>query len=582
MAERKTPLLSILFLVTSLNASSIDVAGSISSSISWVSDTVRVVGDVTVENGVTLTVNPGTHVEFQGYFKLDIQGRIIATGTESDSISFTNRDTLVGWHGIRFNKTSPLNDTSSFTFCNFSNGLATGSDYEAYGGAFFLNSFSRLVISRSVFVNNRVRGYKSYGGAICCVNASPVISDITFIANRGSWGGAALYCRSNSSLRLTNIFIEKSRSDDGGGIYCDSSSLIIKNLIAEYGYAVNGGALYCNASTLSITDAKFLSNEGGGATGYGGAIYLKTSSAALTNTIFTENNASFGGAVFSTNSSTIFRNVLFDKNEALNRGGALCCWWSSPVIVNTTFSRNSCPAGSALYCSLASSPDVKNSIFWFNAANDTGGIVYLEDTASEPQFTNSSIQGGRNGISGPGATSNFKGISSNCINANPLFTDTSKGDFTLLTGSPSINAGTSDTAGLGLPEQDLAGNNRISGLRIDMGPYEYGASAPVRFFPGSKHSRTIFMNGFPNPFIHNITIAFTLPVNAAYRNARMEIYTIHGKKIKTMFDGSALAGVNFVKWDGTDLSGYQVSASIYLCKILVNETEIEMLRIIKK
>ena len=59
----------------------IDVSGSISEDTVWSAETVRVVGDVTVEDGVTLTIAPGVLVEFQDYYSLAVAGTLLALGS---------------------------------------------------------------------------------------------------------------------------------------------------------------------------------------------------------------------------------------------------------------------------------------------------------------------------------------------------------------------------------------------------------------------------------------------------------------------------------------------------------------------
>jgi len=85
-------------LIISLSAiaqprTSTTVSGNITSDETWSADTVLVEGEVTVDDGVTLTIDPGVYVEFQGHYKLNVQGRLLAIGTVLDSILFTINDT---------------------------------------------------------------------------------------------------------------------------------------------------------------------------------------------------------------------------------------------------------------------------------------------------------------------------------------------------------------------------------------------------------------------------------------------------------------------------------------------------------
>ena len=93
-------------------------------------------------------------------------------GTETDSIVFTindttgfsDPDTLVGaWHGIRYNNTLASNDSSKIVFCRLQYGKATGPELDKNGGAIFLYSYNKLLVSHSLIVNNISDGY---GGGI--------------------------------------------------------------------------------------------------------------------------------------------------------------------------------------------------------------------------------------------------------------------------------------------------------------------------------------------------------------------------------------------------------------------------------
>ena len=81
------------FLYVNLFATNIEVSGTISTNTVWSVDTVKVTGELTINNGITLSINPGVFVEFQGHYKMNVQGRVLAIGTPSDLILFTINDT---------------------------------------------------------------------------------------------------------------------------------------------------------------------------------------------------------------------------------------------------------------------------------------------------------------------------------------------------------------------------------------------------------------------------------------------------------------------------------------------------------
>ncbi len=65
---------SLFSINYSLAQTTIEVSGDITENTIWSDDTIKVKGDIVVEKGVALTINPGTYVEFQGYYELLIKG----------------------------------------------------------------------------------------------------------------------------------------------------------------------------------------------------------------------------------------------------------------------------------------------------------------------------------------------------------------------------------------------------------------------------------------------------------------------------------------------------------------------------
>ena len=72
----------------------------------------HVVGDIRIPRGHTLTIEPGTFIDFKGHYKLDVEGHLKAIGTATERIVFTATDHASwaisetaenrGWNGIRF------------------------------------------------------------------------------------------------------------------------------------------------------------------------------------------------------------------------------------------------------------------------------------------------------------------------------------------------------------------------------------------------------------------------------------------------------------------------------------------------
>jgi len=98
-----------------------NVSGGIYSNTTWtLANSPYILTDtVVVFPGVTLTIQPGVTVKFNSGVQLEIrQGRIFATGTNADSITFTSNTSLSpgSWNEIILNGGTM---TSKFSYCNF-------------------------------------------------------------------------------------------------------------------------------------------------------------------------------------------------------------------------------------------------------------------------------------------------------------------------------------------------------------------------------------------------------------------------------------------------------------------------------
>jgi len=79
-----------------------EVSGPITENTTWEQGkTYTVTGNVTVQAGVTLTVEQGVEVRFNAKTHLEVKGRLQAEGNADEPILFTGTDASLGWwHGI--------------------------------------------------------------------------------------------------------------------------------------------------------------------------------------------------------------------------------------------------------------------------------------------------------------------------------------------------------------------------------------------------------------------------------------------------------------------------------------------------
>lgn len=118
---------------------------------------------------------------------------------------------------------------------------------------------------------------------------------------------------------------------------------------------------------------------------------------------------------------------------------------------------------------------------------------------------------------------------------------------------------------------------KITGVRTDGGvPCESGRGcddvAPIGGAVGAPLPpasppvvyETRFDGGFPNPFTSTTTIRFSLATGS---HARLSIYDVTGRLVRTLVDAERVAGAYEVPWSGQDGRGGVVPAGIYFAKL---------------
>ncbi len=199
-----------------------------------------------------------------------------------------------------------------------------------------------------------------------------------------------------------------------------------------------------------------------------GGISFYSSNVFISNCTIQNNH--WGLYCFSYPSPLIVNNVI-SNNES---DGIICSSNSSPQIINNLFINNGCGIDCEIssdaviinntivnnhrgICVSSSNPLVKNTIIWGNdyCFTVTSGSISLSNSLIQYSDLPSYIQD----------------LGFNILNSDPLFMNPDQDDFQLLQESPCINSGDSNVQNL--PEFDLMGNPRISGIAIDIGAYEF-------------------------------------------------------------------------------------------------------------
>lgn len=539
-----------------------EVSGNISEDAIW-QGTINVVGDVLVEDGVTLTIYPGAYVEFLGNYELGIQGRLLADGTETDSIIFTVNDTTGfgdhaipdgGWGGIRFDQTPSTNDTSKIDHCNLEYGKAIGDSLDGCGGAIFIRDFNKIIITNTTIQN--------------CYS---------------QWRGGGIYIHSSDVLINKSTILDNFAGNDslghGGGIFSELSSPIISEsfIIGNFAIRAGGGmAFYQSDPTIKenvISENTTIEYSGGG-------ILIWESDARIENNTIIGNYGSNGGGISLFESVVIggVVNNLIVENSSEFFGGGVFCKGATGFIANNTIVDNQTIYGGGVFI-YESYPNIINNIIWGNTCTaPPGHQVYIWDVYSESIFMYCDIQGGLDAFGGTGSGENFNGTYEYNIDLDPMFVATGEAPFTLQDSSPCINAGTPDTSGLNLPEYDLVGNPRIVDNIVDMGAYENQASSMVAGENRrSSPERLRLHPNYPNPFNPTTTISFEIPQTSKISESfevYLQIYDITGKLVKTLIHGKMLPGYHSVMWNGKDDAGEDVGSGIYFYRLRSQRTAV--------
>lgn len=287
----------LLLFFLNVKATSISVSGTISTNTTWTGvDTVKVIGNIVVQDAITLTIDPGILVEFQGYYYITVEGRLLAVGTASDKITFTVADTTgyhnyshTGWNGLVFWEIDNANDTSRVVHCKLEYGKATPSSGHSSerGGAVCIAGSHKISVDHCEFLNN----YSSmYGGAIFIWNTSNAnISNCNIHHNYSVYGGGGIY--SWDSHNLYNSIVSNNTSDtEGGGIYLFQGTFDYRNnLISDNVSSNYGGGIFFNDSYNSTFINNTVSNNHAHS---GGGIAIENGAPTFRNNIIYGNTVS--------------------------------------------------------------------------------------------------------------------------------------------------------------------------------------------------------------------------------------------------------------------------------------------------
>ncbi len=347
-----------------------------------------------------------------------------------------------------------------------SNNIISGnyklSSPESYGGGISTDYLGR---SRPIIVDNIITGNKASarGGGIgtSLTHCSILLIKGNYIAGDSAFAGGGIGLSGGSSDTLTVIeenIIEGNEAECGGGIHTNCTVPKIRNNIIRGNRAFNqGGGLEIAGTSATISNNQIVDNVsdyvGGGVFTY----FCGRSPSIFVNNLIAHNSALEGGGFFLYGSTAVITNNTICYNQASERGGGIYDYWAKATIANNIIvgSRD----GEGILAIEKAPPIISYNDVWANADGDYSGC-----------------QPGEGDIS-----------------LDPLFADTSLGDYHLLVNSPCIDRG--DTA-WGFRDPDSSRNDigAYGGPRAVMARPVYPKGLEAE--PGDS---TVSLSWRPNP-----------------------------------------------------------------------------------
>ena len=426
-------LVSFLIFPISLFSQTSIPAGAVSGTWNASGSPYLINGDIIVENGESLVIEPGVVIEFTEHYRFTVEGNLKALGNSDQMIRFTIGDTT---------------------------GLADRDSHEgSWNGLVFLNADDTCIVD------------------YCIIEYCNTWEDLSPYFERSPITGFySTLIISNSIIRNTYSML--------GPIKIDYGDFQILNNLIEYntGYNTSGG-IYTNTNGPKIIEGNTIVNNKGK---YGGAIYLGAAGlkVIVRNNFISQNSALLNGggiASHSDASAQITQNIIVNNRSSY--GGGIHFQNSGMILLNNTICNNYASGeGGGLFFTDATLMNGQNNIIWSNKRNTTNNNVYASSN-SFPSFIYNLIEDGESSFSG--SIANI--ASSNMTTGNPVFVNPTAGpginfastpeDWKLTSESPCLNIGSTEEFGEKIPEKDFFGDNRISYELIDLGSQEFNVAS---------------------------------------------------------------------------------------------------------
>jgi parallel beta-helix repeat protein len=151
------------------------VSGNVSGT--WTKgNTYKVIGDIIVPSGKTLTIEEGVEIKFDGYYSLIVNGTLLANGSANNNVKFTSNKTSPtnkDWNQILINSTEP----SKMDYCIVEYGKIKNDNGET-----LLDIRGNLNLSNSIIRHSEATGIGIKGSSKTDINNNKIYNCLNGIA----------------------------------------------------------------------------------------------------------------------------------------------------------------------------------------------------------------------------------------------------------------------------------------------------------------------------------------------------------------------------------------------------------------